>query len=198
MISALTRIESLTRCVPLAGTAYSADAAIVIDRGDDVILALIDATGRSPEAEAAVRVVEGVVCRQAGSHPASVFEPAHRALGGAGGVSLGIVRIAPDRGELQFAGIGSVYGFVAGDVPAVLTSEPGTVGLGLPKVPTVRTLPWSRGGALALAADGVVDVWDLAALWRHRNSSLESMVERIAGGLGRLPEDASVILARGR
>ncbi|MBX3146749.1 MAG: SpoIIE family protein phosphatase [Gemmatimonadales bacterium] len=198
MISALTRIESLTRCVPLAGTAHSGDAAVVIDRGDDVILALIDATGRSAEAEAAVRVVEGVVRRQADNHPASVFEPAHRALGGGGGVSLGIVRIDPDRGELQFAGIGSVYGFVAGDVPAVLTSEPGTVGLGLPKVPTVRTLPWPRGGALALAADGVVDVWELAALWRHRHSPLESMIERIAGGLGRLPEDASVILARAR
>lgn len=198
MISALTRVESLSRCIPLAGMARSGDAAVVIDRGDDIIIALIDATGRTAEAEAAVRVVEGVVRRQVDGYPASVFEPAHRALGGSAGVSLGVVRIDPDRGELQFAGIGSVYGFLAGDVPVVLTSEPGTVGLGLAKVPAVSTYAWGQGGTLALATDGVVDAWELAALWRHRSGTLETLVERISGGLGRLPEDASVILARGR
>ncbi len=198
MISALTRIESLSRCIPLAGMAQSGDAAVVIDRGDDIILALIDASGRSAEAEAAVRVVEGVVRRQADGHPASVFEPAHRALGGAIGVSLGVARIDPDRGELQFAGIGSVYGFLAGEVPMVLTSEPGAVGIGLPRIPTVQSYPWPQGGALALAADGVVDAWEVAALWRHRSSPLDTLIDRIAGGYGRLPEDASVILVRGR
>lgn len=198
MISALTRVESLSRCIPLAGMGQSGDAAVVIDRGEDIILALIDASGHSAEALAAVRVVEGVVRRQVDGYPASVFEPAHRALNGTTGLSLGVVRIDCDRGELQFAGIGSVYGFLAGEVPSVLTSEPGTVGLGLPKIPTVRSYSWPHGGTLALAADGVVDAWELAALWRHRSSPLESMIDRIAGGYGRLPEDASVILVRSR
>ena len=101
------------------------------------------------------------------------------------------------KSTIEFTGVGRVYGVVAGSVEQVLTSVPGTVGVGLPKGLSPVLVRAARGDLVSLAVDGVVDAWELAKLWRRTDRPrLAALVQLISGLPDRLPDDGSVLLAR--
>jgi hypothetical protein len=197
MVTTRIQHQYLSVCLPLAGVREPLDVAIGLEQGDDLILGLIDAVGQGAGARRAVLVAQGAL-RLAEQSVAESFVAVHRALEGTSGVSLAIARLAPDRGVVEFSGIGRIYGGVTGRGGRVLQSTPGTVGLGKVKVPATETYRYRPGETVALAADGQVDVWDLAGLWRSDGVPLETLVRWIAGAADRLPEDASLVLGRAR
>ncbi len=183
--------------MPLAGVREPSDAGMVIDGDRGGIAVLIDAAGQGRVAAALARRVAAVVRRLAPRSVADAFLEAHRAVEGDPGVSLAIARIDVVTSTVEFSGVGRVYGALAGSVERVFTSLPGTVGVGLPKVPPPDLIRVARGDVVVLAVDGLVDAWDLAKLWRRTDRpSLVSLVGAISGVPGRLPDDGSVVLAR--
>ena len=196
MVPTKVRFEVLSRCTPLPGVREPLDRVIVDKLDQGVRIALIDARGQGCSAAESVDRAGGTVRRALRSGAADTFVQVHGALEGRSGVSLGILRIQRRPRRLEFFGVGRIYGAFAGLVDQTLVSEPGALGLGLRKVPSPVELTYSAGDLIALAADGPVDAWDLAALWRHREADLGTLVNLAAGPHGRLPDDASIVLVR--
>jgi hypothetical protein len=196
MVTSQARFEVLSRCMPLSGVREPLDRVTVDELDQVVYVTLIDANGQGRPAADAVARAHGVVSRTLRTGVAETFVQVHRALEGRSGVSLGILRIRRAPRQMDFFGLGRVYGVVAGQADETLVSEPGTLGLGLPKVPSPITMAYQPGDLVALASDGLIDTWELAALWRNRDAELVALVNQAAGPQGRLPEDGSIVLVR--
>ncbi len=197
MIGTPQTLEHLIRVLPLAGVREPSDSGLVIEDARGAIVVLIDAVGQGRVAAASARQVAAIVRRVAPRSVAEAFLEGHQALEGEPGVSLAICRIDVVASTVEFTGVGRVYGALAGSVERVLTSVPGTVGVGRPKVPPPELIRVASGDVVGLAVDGLVDVWDLARLWRRTDRpSLAELVRAISGVPGRLPDDGSVVLAR--
>lgn len=196
MVSAKVRFEVVSRCTPLSGVREPLDRVVVEEIDGVVFVALIDANGQGRPAAEAVERALGAVRRTLRTGIAETFVQVHRSLAGRSGVSLGVLRIERDPRRVEYYGVGRVYGVIAGLFDDNLASEPGTLGIGLPKVPTGAGFSYQPGDVVALAADGLIDTWDLATLWRFHEADLGSLIARVAGPQGRLPDDASIVLVR--
>ena len=197
MIGTPLPFDHLIRVLPLSGVREPSDVALVIEDERGALVALIDAAGQGRAAAASARRAEAIVRRVANRSVADAFLEAHRALLGNPGVSLALARLDFATSTIEFTGVGRVYGAVAGSVERVLHSEPGTVGVGLPKVPSPVAIRAAPGDLVVLAVDGVVDVWDLAKLWRRTDQPpLAALARSISGLPDRMPDDGSVVLAR--
>lgn len=197
MIGTPPAFDHLIRVLPLSGVREPSDAGLVLEGDRSAILALVDATGqgRGPAASAARAL--SVVSRVAPTNLADAFLQVHQALEPGPGVSLAIARLDFAKSTIEYAGIGRVYGMVAGSVDRLFISVPGTIGVGLPKALEPVTVRFGRGDVLVLAVDGLVDAWDLAKLRRRTDRpTLAALVQLISGVPGRLPDDGSVVLAR--
>jgi hypothetical protein len=195
MVATHLRYQSLVKTTPLSGLVKASDRIVLLDADPVLIVALIDAGGQGAAAIRSVEKAEAIVRDGALSGVAEVFVQVHRALDGKPGVSLAVARIDFEARRLEFSGVGRVYGALAGTTTEPLASEPGSLGVGLPKVPGPRRYPFRPGDLLCLAADGLVDIWDLASLWRHPGATLPFLLARAAGSV-RLPDDASIVLIR--
>lgn len=183
----------------LAGVREAAAVAMALPAGTGLLAAIVDPVGQGQTALVVGRKGAQPLLTRPGVEIGDLFNRVHRALAGLGGVSLGAARIDPRRGRVQFAGIGRVYGaVVSATAVEVLSPIQGTVGVGLPKAPLVVTVPWRPGDLLVLAVDGPVDAWDLTKVRTVVAEPFEVIARRIAGASARLPEDASLVLARQR
>ncbi|MFN0178986.1 MAG: SpoIIE family protein phosphatase [Gemmatimonadales bacterium] len=167
--------------------------AIPIDGG--LLVAIVDAVGQGTGAARVAEAAASVVRRSARLAVGEVLTRVHQALAGTAGVSLAVARCRRD--AVEFGGIGRVYGAVLGaEGVELLQSEPGTVGIGLPRPPVVFTRGWAARDALVLAADGLVDCWDLAAGRGQGAEPMAALVQRLSGYAARLPEDAAIVVVR--
>jgi len=198
MIATRVSFEHFIACRPLPGLRDSSDLGVVAEHDGSLLLALIDGVGQGAAATEVAAAIGGVVRRMATRPVAEIFVAAHEGAVGTSGASLATIRISPALRLLEFAGIGRVYGAVTGPTEQVLTSEPGRLGVGLAKVPPVHDVRWTPGTIAVLAVDGLVDAWDLTPLWNAKEPTLERLVRRLAAVEGRLPEDASIVIARAR
>ncbi len=198
MIATRTSFETLIACRPLPGLREPSDLGLAVDHDGSLLLALIDGVGQGVAAAAAAAAIGGVVRRMAARPTAEMFGAAHAVAIETAGASLATIRITPASRLLQFAGIGRGYGAITGDAERVLTSEPGRLGVGLAKVPPIHELRWTPDVIAVLAVDGLVDAWDLTPLWNAADLPLDRLVRRLAAIEGRLPDDASIVIARAR
>ena len=197
MIETPATFEYLVRVLPLSGVRVPSDAGLVIEEDGGALVALIDAAGQGRAAAASAHRAEAIVRRVANRSIAAAFLEVHRELAGEPGVSMALVRLDFAQSTIEFTGIGRVYGVVAGSVERILTSVPGTIGVGLPKALSPVTIQAAPGDLAGLAVDGVLEVWDVAKLWRQTDRPpLATLVRSISGLPDRLPDDSSVVLAR--
>ncbi len=193
------RFDFLCLSLPLAGVRDPTDVAMAVPSQFGLLAAIVDPIGQGQKALTVGRKATHTIVRTPGAQLVDLFARTHRALEGHTGVSFGAARIDPTRSRVEFASTGRVYGAVVGPSGLkVLSPEPGTVGLGLFKAPRVVDVPWSSGDLLILAVDGLVDAWDLAKVRGAFADPFEAIARRIGGYSARMPEDASLVLARDR
>jgi hypothetical protein len=196
MVATHRRFQSLVRTTPLSGLTHAPDRVLLLEDDPVLVVAVIDAVGQGTAALRSVETAEAIANRVLRAAMAEAFVEVHQALVGRPGVSLGVARIDFEARRLTFAGVGRVYGLLAGRAAETLLSEPGTLGVGLPKVPVGQTFAFGPGDLLCLATDGLVDIWDVAPLWRHPAASLPFLLGCAAGAVNRLPDDASIVMVR--
>lgn len=197
MVVTHTRYQSLAKVTPLSGVSRPTDRILVLDGDGGPVVVVIDAGAQGPGAARSVEQAEAIVRRVLRDGVAETFVQIHRALADKPGVSLAVGVVDSAARRLTFSGVGKVYGVLAGgDLSETLQSEPGTLGVGLPRVPAPQVFPFHPGDLFCLAADGIVDVWDLAAVWRHRTAALPTLLQRVAGSPDRLPDDAAIVFLR--
>lgn len=199
MAATAVRFDSHCLSLPLAGVRDASDVALAIPSRVGFLTVIVDPIGQGQKALATGRKGATVVRQTPGAELVDLFGRMHLAVEGIGGVSLGVARIDAASGRVEFASVGRVYGAVVGTKGLrLLTPEPGVVGIGLIKTPMVSAVPWAAGDLLILAADGVVDAWDLAKVRGGFEDGFEEIARRIGGYSARMPEEASLVLARER
>jgi anti-sigma regulatory factor (Ser/Thr protein kinase) len=183
--------------VPLGGSGESGDGWSVAADGDLAAL-VVDGLGHGPEAGAAAQAAISVFSCRPGTAPDRFLQRAHEAMRGTRGGVLGICAIDPAAGELSYAGVGNIAGWlVSGSQRQSLVSHDGTIGTQL-AMPRARTWAyrWSRDAMVILASDGVRRHWDLAAypgLLRHDPAVIAAALHR---DHGRGTDDATVVVVR--
>ena len=206
MASTVTRFDYHCLNLPLAGVRDPVDIAMALPSRIGLLAAIVDPIGQGQKALMVSRRAAQTLSRTPGAELGDLFSRTHRALadlggggGGVGGASFGAARIDPAGGRVEFASVGRVYGAVVGPRGLKLLSpEAGAVGIGLPKAPATTTVDWTPGDLLILAVDGLVDAWDLTKIRGMFQDSFEAIAQRVGGYSARLPEDASLVLARER
>lgn len=169
------------------------------DDGRATTVVLVDPCGQGQMALANQRRAVAAIKASAGAEISQLFAQVHTILTGSAGVSLAVVRIDADRANLEFAGIGRGYGAVVSSSGiALLNSNHGKIGVGLARSPVLINRSWQPGSLLVLAADGLVDAWDLTSLRHLQGEPLEVIGRRLGGYPDRMPEDASLVLVRER
>jgi hypothetical protein len=199
MAATAVRFDFHCLSLPLAGVREPTDVVLAIPTRSGLLAVIVDPVGQGQKALAAGRKGAAVVRQTPGADLVDLFGRMHRAVEAIDGVSLGAARIDAIVGRVEFASVGKVYGAIVGPKGLrLLTPEQGTVGVGLPKSPAVSEAPWSPGDLLLLAADGLVDAWDLTKVRGGIKDPFEAIARRVGGYSARLPEEASLVLARER
>jgi negative regulator of sigma-B (phosphoserine phosphatase) len=143
---------------PRSGEASSGDAVVVQERGDTVVVAVIDALGHGPKAASVARTA----CEWIEGSPfvavADLVHGLHRALHGSRGAAALLLAVSP-RG-LEACSVGNVeLRSATGRLPFVLT--PGVLGLRL-RQPRISGLP-PLSERYVLFSDGISARFELKA-----------------------------------
>lgn len=173
--------------VPLGGAGPSGDGWLVAGDRSRLALLVADGLGHGPGAAAASRAAVAAVAGLAAAGlaaatPADLVLAAHEAMRGTRGGVLGAAVIDPARGELAYAGVGNISGWVLPPGGGQhggrqhggrqgLVSREGTAGTQArsPR-PFESRLPWPPGATLILTSDGIRTLRDLPSyprLARH-------------------------------
>ncbi|KAB8038543.1 SpoIIE family protein phosphatase [Janthinobacterium aquaticum] len=189
-------------CLPLASEEISGDAWNAVCEADEITVMMADGLGHGPLA-AEPSETAAVLLEQAAPGlaplPASFLQLAHGALRSTRGAAMGVTHIDAGRGELRFAGVGNISGYVIGHGhernQRHLLSHNGIVGTNLRKVQEF-VHPWQADSLLLMHSDGLHTRWDLdlyPGLLRCHPSLIAAVMYR---DFSRQRDDVSVVVAR--
>jgi phosphoserine phosphatase RsbX len=144
---------------PVAGEARSGDQALVLDDGNETLVAAVDGVGHGDAAARAAERALAVLRDGDFADLVAVAERCHEALRDSRGAAIGLAVFRGD-GTVSWLGVGNVIGRLAeGGAPLpsgghCLVSHVGVLGDQLPAMQPA-TMPLRRGDLLVLATDGV-------------------------------------------
>ncbi|WP_422924630.1 SpoIIE family protein phosphatase [Singulisphaera sp. PoT] len=162
-------------------------------------LAMIaDGLGHGPLAAEAARAAVAAFHEQIRLGPVGILEAAHAALKSTRGAAMAVAQMDRERGEVRFAGVGNIGGFVSSAAESRrvgMVSQNGIVGHTVRKV-REYTYPWNGVDLLVMHSDGLGSQWSLD---RYPGASAKSP-SLIAGLLyrdyKRGRDDVTVLVAR--
>jgi anti-sigma regulatory factor (Ser/Thr protein kinase) len=149
--------------VPLGGAGESGDAWLVSADGRCLAALVVDGLGHGPGAAAASAAAISALAGRPVTDPADCVLRAHEAMRGTRGGVLGIAVVDPERGELLYAGVGNIAGWVlnGGTCEGLLSREGAAGTQARPPRPHLMRLRWQAGATLILASDGIRTLRDL-------------------------------------
>jgi anti-sigma regulatory factor (Ser/Thr protein kinase) len=191
-----SRITVAGICIPKPGEEQSGDSWIAQRRRELVTITIADGLGHGDAAAIASLAVLRVIKEHPEVEIDTMLYDAHAAVRATRGAAVGIARIHPAAGRLDFAGTGNIAATIAADESTRKTvSLPGIVGHEMRKVQTF-TYPWTESSVLVMHSDGLGTNWNL--------DSYPGLVQRdaaiIAGVIFRDfcrgTDDATVVVAK--
>ncbi len=145
---------------PIAGEEECGDGWAVRCDGRGATLLAADGLGHGPEAARAAAAAVGALERNQKAGAGELMQAAHEALRPTRGAALATARIDYEAGELRFAGVGNIGGWVIDGGRRALVSHNGIVGHNMRKVQEF-SLPFPPGALCVMHSDGIQTQWDL-------------------------------------
>lgn len=182
--------------VPKPGEEESGDAWTAVVGRDVVTIGVADGLGHGPAAAAAAAGVLRVIRERSNLELPELMADAHAAVRSSRGAAVGLARIFPATGRLDFAGVGNIGGTIASDDGTRKTvSLGGIVGHEMRKVQTF-SYPWAASSVLVLQSDGIGTSWNLQnypGLSRREPALIAAVLYR---DFCRGNDDATVVVAK--
>jgi anti-sigma regulatory factor (Ser/Thr protein kinase) len=189
------------------GQSIGGDRAAILDRGDQVLLAVVDATGHGAAAHAVAR---DLVARLEEGHAAAA-EPAdvtallralHDASIGTVGAAVGLAVLDARHDALRYLGIGNVRAAVVGSHRFTGVSRDGVLGRRWP-TPFVQSSALRPGDLVLMWTDGLPTTLP-QTLATERDAQgrpiaardVEAIADHLVNGYGRARDDAACLVAR--
>ena len=146
-------------CVAKTGEDVPGDGWSASIKRDVVTIAVADGLGHGAAAATASNAMVGVFATNPDEELPRMLQDAHGALRATRGAAVGIARLLPAQGRLDFAGVGNIAGTIASDEASRrVVSLNGIVGHEMRKVQTF-SYPWTASSVLVLQSDGIGTSW---------------------------------------
>jgi hypothetical protein len=148
-------------CVPAPGETASGDSWSLAYERLPLRLVVADGLGHGPLAAKAAAAVLAAASAAPDAPLPDLLKRMHAAASPTRGAAAAVAELAPDAGQLRFAGVGNIAGTIigAGRVRRAV-SHSGTLGHALLRVQQFE-YPFPRGSLLVVNSDGLVSSWSL-------------------------------------
>jgi anti-sigma regulatory factor (Ser/Thr protein kinase) len=189
---------------PRGGSRVAGDLATVVDGGDHVLLAIVDATGHGPAAHAVARELIARLRERfaAAADPADVaaqLRDLHEACIGTIGAAAGIGVIDTRDARLAYLAVGNVRAAVVGARPFTGVSRDGILGRRWP-TPFVQRTTLERGDLLLMWTDGLPEALARSLRDRHHaphpGEAVARLADRIVEAHAKRHDDAACLVTR--
>jgi anti-sigma regulatory factor (Ser/Thr protein kinase) len=141
---------------PFPGQARGGDAALITECDGGLLLAIVDATGHGPAAQAVAEQSLALIEREASRDLARLMETLHKTLLGGVGAAAGLMFIDPAAARFRYMGIGNTRAARLGRRSWWGVSRDGLLGSRLPTLfPQEESL--DAGDLLMLWTDGIAE-----------------------------------------
>lgn len=159
-----SRYQSGLVNVPIKGEKVCGDAGAHLETGDGrVRMLLADGLGHGPLAADASQAAVAVFAAQPQLDLISLLERIHDALRATRGAAVAVAEMDLSRGQLRYAGVGNIAGYIVqGDAAenTHLVSMNGTLGAVRSRIQEF-TYPWDEKSLLVMTSDGIKNHWRL-------------------------------------
>ena len=178
----------------MPGESANGDQWIVQERADGIRVAIIDGLGHGPDAEIAAMAAIKTLRADPALDPQRALLTCDTALRGTRGAAVSIIAIYPERGVLQFAGIGNVEGHLLGsDEIRMFSPARGIVGRG-GRTPQLLEFRLERRWAVILFSDGI-RARDMRSV--TLDAPADELAHQILERSARATDDATVVVVHG-
>lgn len=192
---------------PRPGQRVGGDHAAIVDRGDRVLIGIIDASGHGSAADALARKLvchlrERFATTTAPDDVAALAHALHEQCVGTIGAAIGLAVLDPERDAFRYLAVGNVRAAVVGAKRFVGVSRDGVLGRRWP-TPFVQRAPLHPGDLVLLWTDGLPSALAGSLTAAARLGVLDAVApaavaERLIAAHAKPLDDAACLVARWR
>ncbi len=180
---------------PFLGERVSGDAVVIEHRGEVLFLAIVDALGHGPQANAVADRAERFLRNAWSSDVLDTVHRLHSELKGTIGAAVGLCVVDSVARDLRYTGVGNTVLRTFGSQATRLISTDGIIGDRF-RTPTVQSASLKESGTVLLYTDGVSDRFDLAQYPQLIYHSASAIARNIVERFGKPYDDATCMAMR--
>ena len=180
---------------PCLGERVSGDTVVIEHRDEILFLAIVDALGHGPQANAVANLAERFLRNGWSSDVLDTMQRLHSALNGTIGAGAGLCVVDWVTREMRYAGVGNTVLRTFGSQPTRLISVDGIIGSRF-RTPAVQAAPLNESGIILLYTDGVSDRFDIEQYPQINYHSASAIARKIVDSFGKPYDDATCMAMR--
>ncbi len=180
---------------PCLGERVNGDTAVVEHRDEFLLLAVIDALGHGPQANAVANQAEQFLRRHWSTDVLDTMHRLHSELKGTIGAAAGLCVADRVKREVRYAGVGNTVLRTFGSQAARLISADGIIGSRF-RTPAVQSAPLNESGIILLYTDGVSDRFEVEQYPQIIYHSASAIARKIVERFGKPYDDATCMAMR--
>ena len=180
---------------PCLGERVSGDAVVIEHRDDILFLAMVDALGHGPQANAVANRAERFLRNGWSSDVLDTMHRLHSELKGTIGAAAGLCVLDRVTREVRYAGVGNIVLRSFGSQATRFISTDGIIGSRF-RTPAVQAAKLNESGILLLYTDGVSDHFDVEQYPQIRYHSAAAIARKVVAGFGKPYDDATCMAMR--
>jgi serine phosphatase RsbU (regulator of sigma subunit) len=180
---------------PCLGERVSGDTVVIEHRDEILFLAIVDALGHGPQANAVANQAERFLCNGWSGDVLDTLHRLHSALKGSIGAAAGLCVVDRVTREVRYAGVGNTVLRTFGSQAIRLVSADGIIGSRF-RTPVVQIAALNESGTILLYTDGVSDRFDIEQYPQIIYHSASAIARKIVGSFGKPYDDATCMAMR--
>ncbi len=188
-------IEIASFARPYLGQRVSGDTVVIEHRDDILFLAIVDALGHGPQANAVANKAEQFLCNNWSSDVLDTMQRLHSDLKETIGAGAGLCVVDRITRKARYIGVGNTVLRTFGSRTTRLISTDGIIGIRF-RTPNLQTAPLSESDIMLLYTDGVSDRFDVAQYPQIRYHNASAIAHQIVERFGKPYDDATCMAMR--
>jgi len=180
---------------PCLGERVNGDTVVIEQRDDILFLAIVDALGHGPQANAVANRAERFLRNGWSSDVLDTMQRLHFALKGTIGAAAGLCVVDRVARDLRYTAVGNTVLRTFGSQATRLISTDGIIGDRF-RTPVVQAAPLHDSGTILLYTDGVSDRFDVEQYPQIIYHSAPAIARKIVASFGKPYDDATCLAMR--
>jgi len=180
---------------PCLGERVSGDTVVIEHRDDFLFLAMVDALGHGPQANAVANQAERFLRNHWSSDVLDTMHRLHSELKGTIGAGAGLCVVDRVTREVRYTSVGNTVLRTFGPRATRLISTDGIIGIRF-RTPAVQAAPLNESGIILLYTDGVSDHFDVEQYPQIHYHSASAIAHKIVASFGKPYDDATCMAMR--